>query len=121
MAAPFFYINDYINQSSIVLSEETSRHVVQVLRMKIGEQVNLTDGRGHLLSTTITDDHKKHCTVKVDSVEYREKHPHSIVIAISLVKNASRFEWFLEKATEVGITEIVPLICERTEKEKFRS
>lgn len=103
-----------------MLDEDTSRHVVQVLRMKTGEQLNLTDGRGNLLTCVITEVHKKHCTVAVKETQYIEPPKRKISIAISLLKNANRFEWFLEKATEIGVNEIIPLVCERTEKEKFR-
>ena len=66
MALPFFYINEYnSSQKEIVLDEDTSRHVVQVLRMKEGEKLNLTDGKGNLITAEITDDHKKHCSVKI--------------------------------------------------------
>lgn len=121
MNLPFFYINDYNpSQKEIVLDEETSKHIVQVLRIKMGEQLQLTDGKGNLLTAEIVDDHKKHCTVKVEAASYQYPATRKITIAISLLKNSSRFEWFLEKATEIGITEIIPLLCERTEKEKFR-
>ena len=104
----------------MVLDEDTSRHVIQVLRMKKGDRLNLTDGKGNILTTIIEDDHKKHCVVKVQGTRYKEQEKRKILIAISLLKNANRFEWFLEKATEIGVNEIIPLICERTEKEKFR-
>lgn len=121
MALPFFYITGYnSSQKQIVLNEETSRHVVQVLRMKAGELLNLTDGKGHLIIGEITDEHKKHCTVLVQKANYKEPGIRKVAIAISLIKNTNRFEWFLEKATEIGVTEIIPLLCERTEKEKFR-
>lgn len=120
MALPFFYISDYKNEQQVILDEDTSRHVVQVLRMKTGEQLNLTDGRGNLLTCVIAEEHKKHCTVAVKETQYIEPTKRKISIAISLLKNANRFEWFLEKATEIGVNEIIPLICERTEKEKFR-
>ncbi len=121
MALPFFYISDYNEaQKQIVLNEETSKHMVQVLRMKVGEQINLTDGKGNLLTCEITDDHKKHCVVEVKSGIQHSKSKTNVTIAISLLKNANRFEWFLEKATEIGVAEIIPLVCERTEKEKFR-
>lgn len=108
-----------------MLDEDTSRHVVQVLRMKQGERVNLTDGKGNLLICEIAEEHKKHCSVVVKEIK---NHPSTgsgsknknVAIAISLLKNTNRFEWFLEKATEIGVSEIIPLICERTEKEKFR-
>jgi 16S rRNA (uracil1498-N3)-methyltransferase len=121
MALPFFYINEYdVAQKQIVLDEGTSKHIVQVLRMKTGEQLNLTDGKGNLLTCEITDDHKKHCTVVVKETRHKEQGTRKTTIAISLLKNSNRFEWFLEKAIEIGVTEIIPLICERTEKEKFR-
>jgi len=121
MHLPFFYIAAFDRiQKEIILDEETSKHIVQVLRMKTGESLNLTDGKGNLLTTEIIDDHKKHCLVEVKSQIQIPKSKRNISIAISLLKNANRFEWFLEKATEIGITEIIPLICERTEKEKFR-
>jgi 16S rRNA (uracil1498-N3)-methyltransferase len=121
MNLPFFYISSYDGtQKEIVLNEETSRHVVQVLRMKVGEQLNLTDGKGSLFTCEIIDDHKKHCVVQVKETSFKEQGTRKVSIAISLLKNANRFEWFLEKATEIGVSEIIPLICERTEKEKFR-
>lgn len=121
MALPFFYINTYTDgQNLITLDEDTSRHVVQVLRMKKGEQLHLTDGLGHLLLAEISDDHKKHCSVAIKDVTYTAPAERKVTIAISNIKNASRFEWFLEKASEVGIGEIIPLVCERTEKERFR-
>lgn len=121
MALPFFYISDYeTSKKEIVLDEDTSRHIVQVLRMKRGELLSLTDGKGNLLTTSITDDHKKHCVVKVQGTSHKEQEARKISIAISLLKNTDRFEWFLEKATEIGVNEIIPLLCERTEKEKFR-
>ncbi|HEX2630483.1 MAG TPA: RsmE family RNA methyltransferase [Chitinophagaceae bacterium] len=122
MNLPFFYIDQYNDgQQTIVLNEDSSRHIIQVLRMKTGEQLNLTDGKGHLLTAVIVEEHKKHCTVKVEASVYKEPSPKKVSIAISLLKNTSRFEWFLEKATEIGVAHIIPLICERTEKEKFRA
>jgi 16S rRNA (uracil1498-N3)-methyltransferase len=122
MASPFFFISDHnASQQVIALDEDTSRHVIQVLRMKTGEQLNLTDGKGHLLTAVIVEEHKKHCTVKIETSSYKEPASKKVSIAISLLKNTSRFEWFLEKATEIGVANIIPLICERTEKEKFRT
>ncbi len=121
MDLPFFCISDYdSSKKEIVLNEDTSRHVVQVLRMKRGEYLNLTEGKGNVLTASIVDDHKKHCIVNIEAVNYKPHTARTITIGISLLKNANRFEWFLEKATEIGINEIIPLICERTEKEKFR-
>ena len=121
MTLPFFYIESFdAAQQLITLNEETSKHVVQVLRMQVGEQLNLTDGKGSLLTVAITDAHKRHCVVKLQATSYKPQAARKTTIAVSLVKNASRFEWFLEKATEIGVTEIIPLLCERTERQHFR-
>jgi len=121
MALPFFYIEYFDDSQQLVtLNEETSKHVVQVLRMQVGEQLNLTDGKGSLLTAAISDAHKKHCVVQVKAVSYQPQAARKTTIAVSLVKNASRFEWFLEKATEIGVAEIIPLLCERTERQHFR-
>jgi 16S rRNA (uracil1498-N3)-methyltransferase len=117
---PFFYIAEYNGQPEVTLGEDASRHIVQVLRMRKGDLVNLTDGKGNFMNGMITDDHKKYCAVAVVSARFQEKSKRKVSIAISLLKNTSRFEWFLEKATEIGVDEIIPIICERTEKEKFR-
>lgn len=121
MALPFFYKEDIVSTTeTVMLDEDTSKHVIQVLRMQNGEQLNLTDGKGNLYTTEIIDGHKKRCSVKIISTIQRQPSQKKITIAISLVKNTSRFEWFLEKATEIGVHEIIPLICERTEKQHFR-
>lgn len=121
MALPFFYIADYnTSQKQIILDEDTSRHVIQVLRMKVGEQLNLTDGKGNLINAEISVVHKKHCETRVIDSRLTTQDLRKVSIAISLLKNSNRFEWFLEKATELGVSAITPLLCERTEKEKFR-
>ncbi|HMG68126.1 MAG TPA: RsmE family RNA methyltransferase, partial [Chitinophagaceae bacterium] len=89
-------------------------------RMKKGEALTLADGKGNLMSAEIIDDHKKRCGVRITGTQFIPADPRRITIAISLLKNSSRFEWFLEKVTEIGVQEIIPLICERTEKQKFR-
>ncbi|HET9052956.1 MAG TPA: RsmE family RNA methyltransferase, partial [Cyclobacteriaceae bacterium] len=88
--------------------------------MKQGERLLLTDGKGHSMEAEITEAHKKHCTVNVLTIEFTPRQDIHLVIAISLIKNTSRFEWFLEKATELGTAEIIPVICERTEKQRAR-
>ncbi|RYF83335.1 MAG: 16S rRNA (uracil(1498)-N(3))-methyltransferase, partial [Chitinophagaceae bacterium] len=108
------------SSTSLVLDENTSKHVVQVLRMQKGELLQLTDGRGHIYSCVITDDHRKKCSVTITQYLQVPAPSTQVCIAISPVKNNSRFEWFLEKATEIGVTLIVPLLCERTEKQQLK-
>ncbi|MFT3706012.1 MAG: RsmE family RNA methyltransferase [Agriterribacter sp.] len=121
MALPFFFIDQVgSNGQEIALDESTSKHIVQVLRMKTGERLHLTDGKGNLFLAGIEQQQKKKCIVRI--VEHTNTPASAIrsVIAVSLVKNTARFEWFLEKATELGITAVIPLICERTERVHFR-
>jgi 16S rRNA (uracil1498-N3)-methyltransferase len=92
-----------------------------VLRMSKGEQILLTDGGGHTVEAEISDAHKRRCAVAALRRDYQPRPSQQFAIGISLIKNSSRFEWFVEKATELGVSEIIPMICERTEREKFRS
>ncbi len=121
MALPFFYKEDLVASSTdVVLDEAASKHIVQVLRMQNGEQLQLTNGRRDLFTCEIIADNRKKCEVKVIQRSRIPDPGSKITIAISLVKNSSRFEWFLEKATEIGVTEIIPLVCTRTEKTAFK-
>jgi 16S rRNA (uracil1498-N3)-methyltransferase len=119
MNLPYFF-EAYITQPVHVLSEETSKHCIQVLRMKEGEQLQITSGRGDLYSAVIINANKKNCEVKVAALPSGQKPAGGVFVAISLLKSPSRFEWFLEKVTEIGIAGIIPLVCEHTEKENFR-
>jgi 16S rRNA (uracil1498-N3)-methyltransferase len=118
---PLFYIAAFDrDQNEVLLDEDSSRHIIQVLRMKAGQLIRLTDGKGHLLEAAIIDGHKKKCLVEVRRCDFQPRGDRSVTIAISLLKNVNRFEWFLEKATEIGVAHIFPLICERTEKRHLR-
>jgi 16S rRNA (uracil1498-N3)-methyltransferase len=120
MSLPYFFELNITATNQFTLSEETSKHCVQVLRMKTGEALHITDGNGNLYKATIYNADKKHCTVTIQEHHFTPKNNREITVAISLLKNANRFEWFLEKATELGISAIIPLISKRTEKQHFR-
>lgn len=121
MALPFFYKEDLvISSTDVMLDEATSKHIVQVLRMQNGEQLKLANGKGILFTAEITNNNRKKCVVKIITTINVQRTTNNITIAISPVKNNTRFEWFLEKATEIGISEIIPLICSRTEKIAFK-
>lgn len=111
-----FYTPD-INADVYTLDEQESKHCIRVLRLKIGDEITLTDGIGNMYFTKIIEDHPKRCTVKVMEVkkEYG-KRPFKIHIAVAPTKNIARIEWFIEKTTEIGIDEITPLICEHSER-----
>ena len=88
--------------------------------MQKGEQVLLTDGKGRKAIGVLKDDNRKKCIISVDTITTEGKKIQPVAIGMSLVKNTARMEWFLEKATEIGVSQIIPLICERTIREKFR-
>ena len=120
MSLPCFYEQTITPTGNFILSEETSKHCIQVLRMHAGERLALTDGKGSLYTAAIAKEDKRNCLVAIQGVEHTPKPAKHITIAISLLKNANRFEWFLEKAVEIGVSEIIPLISARTERQHFR-
>ena len=121
MNLPYFF-ESFILKPNHTLSEETSKHCVQVLRMKEDDLLNLTDGKGDLYTARIIQSNKKHCEVKIEESKtiINELKTAKVSIAISILKNPTRLEWFMEKATEIGVSDIIPIICEHTEKENFR-
>jgi 16S rRNA (uracil1498-N3)-methyltransferase len=120
MASPLFFEENLPVAEDFTLSEETSKHVSQVLRMKEGEEIRITNGNGQTIIAEIVIADKKKTKVKTIGKEFSEPQTPKITIAISLIKNANRFEWFIEKAAEIGVSRIIPLICKRSEKTHFR-
>jgi len=120
---PIFFSEELVTEvnGQIVLEEDASKHIVQVLRMRTGDELQLTNGKGVLCTTAIINDKKKAVQVEVKRYEKVEASLKKNSICLSLLKNVNRFEWFLEKATELGIGELIPMICERTERQHFRA
>ncbi len=117
----FFYENIDLNQGdTISLSEETARHIGQVLRMKSEDKIMLANGRGSTATAVLTIVEKKKCSVIIESVVSVGMPKNQLHLAVAFTKNASRNEWLLEKATESGAMSITPILAERTEREKFR-
>jgi 16S rRNA (uracil1498-N3)-methyltransferase len=118
---PYFYHKDLqIKNQSFNLTEETSKHCVQVLRMHEGAMLKLTNGLGLIATVEIIMAHKKNALVKIISHLQEITPLQKNTIAISLLKNSTRIEWFLEKSTELGLFEIVLLLCKRTERQLFK-
>ena len=112
-----FFSNFSETDIEILVNENDTRHIIKSYRRDIGDILNFTNGNGLLAECKIIEKGKK---IKVKIVKLSKKKPSkvSIHIAISPLKNPSRFEWFVEKATEIGINEITPIITEFTEKKK---
>lgn len=104
------------------LTEEESKHCVRVLRLGAGDAITLTDGRGTLYHGQIADPHPKRCTVEIvnEQPEF-EPLPYHLTMAVAPTKNNDRYDWFLEKATEVGVSQIIPLESEHSERRVFRT
>jgi 16S rRNA (uracil1498-N3)-methyltransferase len=115
-----FYTPD-ITGSIYSLSVEESRHCQKVLRLREGEIIHLTDGRGTLFEARIIDLLSRQVSVEVTGKqENYGKRDYRLHLAVAPTKNIDRFEWFLEKATEIGVDEITPLICEHSERRQLR-
>ena len=117
-----FYTPDFVGQSDIcLLPEEETQHAVKVLRLQAGERVHLVNGKGALFEAEIVWAHSKHCEVKItQSIFEYGKRNFYLHVAIAPTKMNERFEWFLEKAAEIGIDEITPLLCRFSERKELK-
>ena len=101
---------------SFSFDKEESKHIIKVLRKKDTDILFVTNGLGLLFKTEITLASDNKCTVQVISTEKTETSKFQLHLAVAPTKMNDRYEWFLEKATEIGIHEITPIICERSER-----
>lgn len=121
MDTPFFHLSDIPSAGGdAVFPEDSSRHIVSVLRMREGEPLRVVDGKGTMASARIADAHKKHCRIEILDVAFIHDSRKPMTLAVSLLKNPSRFEWMLEKVCEIGVQALVPMICHRTERGHVR-
>lgn len=111
-----FYSPD-IRSNNYILNEQESRHCSKVLRLMTGDRINLVDGIGGYYLGEILDSNFKRTEVKIiETCKEYKKRNYYLHIAIAPTKQNERFEWFLEKATEIGIDEISPIRCEHSER-----
>jgi 16S rRNA (uracil1498-N3)-methyltransferase len=116
-----FYAPD-INPPVFQLNAEESKHIIKVLRMKRGDDIHFTDGKGHLFHCKIIQDSPKSCQVEIIKTEEgSDRRNFYLHMAVAPTKNISRFEWFLEKATEIGIDRITPFISEHSERKTLKT
>ncbi|WP_291129509.1 16S rRNA (uracil(1498)-N(3))-methyltransferase [Flavobacterium sp. UBA7682] len=107
--------------TSFVFDKEESKHIIKVLRKKEGDTLLVTNGFGFLFTTEISIASDNKCTVKINSFEQHEKPKFQLHLAVAPTKMNERYEWFLEKATEIGIQEITPIICEHSERKIIKT
>jgi len=111
-----FYTTHIEDQMAFLAGEE-AKHCVQVLRHRVGDEINLMDGVGGNYRACIMEATKNKVSLRI--LSRQESYPHraaKLHLAVAPTKNISRFEWFLEKATEIGIDEITPILCQRSER-----
>lgn len=115
-----FYASE-ISLPRYTLPEEESKHCVRVLRMTVGDELHLTDGKGNMYRCKVVSDNVKRCEVEVVETwpEY-ERMSYGLTMCVAPTKNIDRFEWFLEKATEIGISEVYPLECDHSERRQIK-
>jgi len=112
------FYNPTINETTETFSfdKEESKHIIKVLRKKDGDILHVTNGLGILFKTEITLASDNKCTVQILEIEQTETPKYKLHLAVAPTKMNDRYEWFLEKATEIGIHEITPIICDRSER-----
>jgi len=115
-----FYTPD-ITTNFYTLEETESKHATKVLRLKVSDEIYLTNGKGSLYKAKIIDDNPKRCVVEtVEEQKNYNQRNYYLHLAVAPTKNIDRFEWFLEKATEIGIDEITPLLTENSERKVLK-
>ncbi len=104
------------NTKSFSFDKEESRHIIKVLRKKDSDILFVTNGLGYLFETKITLASDNKCTVEIISFKKETPKKYHLHLAVAPTKMNDRYEWFLEKATEIGVSEITPIICDRSER-----
>jgi 16S rRNA (uracil1498-N3)-methyltransferase len=113
-----FYCKNLVFEAENLLDENESIHLIQVLRKKIGDTIQVTDGKGQLFEAIITKASSKKCSIFTNSLlkKVANEFSYELHMAIAPTKNIDRFEFFVEKATEIGVHSITPLLCEKSER-----
>lgn len=112
----FFHPEVAEDSTEVHFSKEESKHIVKVLRKQSGDSLMLTNGKGWFFETIITVATTNSCSAKIIKAEKDAPAPYHLHLAVAPTKMNDRYEWFLEKATEIGIQEITPVICDRSER-----
>ncbi|WP_178985531.1 16S rRNA (uracil(1498)-N(3))-methyltransferase [Winogradskyella helgolandensis] len=117
----FYNPNISENDTNFSFDKDESRHIAKVLRKTIGDTLHITNGNGWLFTAEITLADQKHCTVAITSKSLQPKRGYNLHLAVAPTKMNDRYEWFLEKATEIGIETITPIICDHSERKVVKT
>lgn len=99
-----------------VLGKEESNHIIRVLRKRVGDKIQITNGKGYVFTAEIVDPSVQGCKITIRDSEKTIPKMYQLHLAVAPTKNMDRYEWFLEKATEIGVDEITPVICDHSER-----
>ncbi|MDU1891058.1 MAG: 16S rRNA (uracil(1498)-N(3))-methyltransferase [Dysgonomonas sp.] len=120
MDKTIFFTPDILNNPELPLEE--AQHCIKVLRKKEGDEVLLTDGKGHFFDASIIQAHPKHCIVNIlRTIEHSKNWNFNLQIAFAPTKNIDRIEWFAEKATEIGVDCFSPILCDHSERKEIKA
>ena len=108
------------NTSEFTFPKDESKHIVKVLRKNTGDKVHITNGKGWLITAEILVPNINKCTAVIVSKELQKKQNYHLHLAVAPTKMNDRYEWFLEKATEIGIDSITPIICDHSERKVIK-
>lgn len=112
-----FYNPELTEQSiQVTFSKDESKHILKVLRKSVGDELHITNGNGWLFVAKISIADIKNCVTDIVSKTFHPKKNYQIHLAVAPTKMNDRYEWFLEKATEIGIDSITPIICSHSER-----
>lgn len=117
----FYHENSHYNDLKFSFDAEESKHIIKVLRKKEGDTLWVTNGKGYLFETKICQAFEKKCQVEIIKYTFTNASENYFHIAVAPTKMNERFEWFLEKATEIGIHEITPIICDHSERKIIKT
>jgi 16S rRNA (uracil1498-N3)-methyltransferase len=115
----FFDENLNFESSTFLIESDESKHILRVLRKNIGDEIYVTNGKGKACRAEITNSISKRCEIKILDKHEEPPLPYQLHIAIAPTKSSDRFEYFLEKSTEIGISEITPLLCDNSERKRL--
>jgi len=116
----FYNSNINENTSQFTFPKDESKHIAKVLRKKTGDTLFITNGKGWLFKAQIEVADLKNCMVSIVSKTFQESKPYQVHLAVAPTKMNDRYEWFLEKATEIGIDSITPIICDHSERKVIK-
>lgn len=116
----FFNAEIQEDSKQISFSKEESRHIVKALRKKVGDTLYITNGKGWEFTALVVSDDIKNCVAEITTTTYHKPLDYNLHLAVAPTKMNDRYEWFLEKSTEIGVSTITPIICDNSERKVIK-